>query len=1057
MGRTVALPAKLVRPTQAGAVRRPRLFALLDRARPIAWVSGPPGAGKTTLVASYVEARRLRPLWYQMDAGDGDVATVFYYLRLAALRAVPRRRWRLPLLTPEYMAGLDTFSRRWFEELFAGLPRPFVLVFDNYHEVGADSPFHAVIRGALETLPPGGRAIFVSRGDPPPALARLRADGKLALIDWDALRLTAAETAEIARARTGALSGRRARALHAATEGWAAGLVLMLERAAGDHARMIDQGLLPQAVFDYFAAEILARSDAETRQVLFETSLLPKVTAAQAQILTGKPRSAAILAALTRRRYFTDVHAEPEPTYQYHPLFRQFLLTRAREQLSPQRCDELLRKAASLLEQSGQAEDAAELLREVQDWQALARLALVTAPALLANGRSVTLERWLRALPAEVLAASPWLLYWFGACRLPVSPKEAAIHADRAFNGFAAEGNRVASLTAAALAIASILDEWSDLSRLDPWIARVEESLSQRSKELPPEVEAQGIGSLFAALIWRRPDHPNIAEWAARAEASFRATRDPAFRGRLGVSLGHYFMWAGEIDVAGNIAESLAGPGTESRTSIVTRLWTLLLQTQLAWIKADVPRCRDTAARALALAAEEGVRVLDLVLIQAATYGQLVAGDVSPAQRSLQRIRADIGETQFTRLAQFYYLSSWAAFLEGDLPAAHAHGESGERLAAESGVPFGVMVCRLAVAQTLFERGDHRGARERLADSLRIARSIRSKHVEQMCLLVEADFALRRGDEPAGLASVRTAFGLGREYGFLAGGFWRRDLAARLCTRAFAAGIELDYARRLVLVHHLQPDPTEPPPEAWPWPIRIRALGRFQVEIHDQPVSFSTKAQRKPFALLKALVAFGGRSVRERDIADALWPEADGDAALQALAVTLHRLRRLLRDESAVHRQDGRMQLDPQRVWSDVAALESTLHLAANAPPAERLRLLDAALQLYAGPLLPDDEDEGWTAAPRQRLRARVLREVQETGRVQEVADPDAAARCYLKVLEVDDRAEELYRHLIALYQRLGRRAEALAVYERCHTALRVAVGVAPSPETEALVRTLRG
>ena len=51
--------AKLTRPKLYDALPRPRLFALLDQAakRPIVWVCAAPGAGKTTLVASYLEAR----------------------------------------------------------------------------------------------------------------------------------------------------------------------------------------------------------------------------------------------------------------------------------------------------------------------------------------------------------------------------------------------------------------------------------------------------------------------------------------------------------------------------------------------------------------------------------------------------------------------------------------------------------------------------------------------------------------------------------------------------------------------------------------------------------------------------------------------------------------------------------------------------------------------------------------------------------------------------------------------------------------------------------------
>jgi DNA-binding SARP family transcriptional activator len=240
----------------------------------------------------------------------------------------------------------------------------------------------------------------------------------------------------------------------------------------------------------------------------------------------------------------------------------------------------------------------------------------------------------------------------------------------------------------------------------------------------------------------------------------------------------------------------------------------------------------------------------------------------------------------------------------------------------------------------------------------------------------------------------------------------------------------------------------------------VYAFGEFRLLKDGQPLRFSGKVQRRPIELLKALIAFGPRGVAEERLADTLWPDGESDAAHQAVATTLHRLRALIGPESIVLR-GGLLTLNHSRCWVDAWAfmrlLDEAEAVERKGHPEEARVTVERALGLYRAPLLAAHAGEAWLISPRERYRRMFLRHLGGLGRSLEAAGEwRQAVDWYERGLEVDDLAEEFYQRLMACYERLGRWAEGLAAYQRCRTALASGLGVALSPDTEALHRALR-
>src|SRR3990172_7438467 len=157
-----------------------------------------------------------------------------------------------------------------------------------------------------------------------------------------------------------------------------------------------------------------------------------------------------------------------------------------------------------------------------------------------------------------------------------------------------------------------------------------------------------------------------------------------------------------------------------------------------------------------------------------------------------------------------------------------------------------------------------------------------------------------------------------------------------------------------------------------PSTFHIYLLGRFEITRDGGQLGADEWPRRKAAGLVKYL-AIQKRLVKDQAI-DLFWPDSSVESGANNLYRTLHELRQTLNKslgsdaaELIFEFEDGILSLHDS-VWVDVNEFER-LCSAPGKSPDERIELLEKALALYEGDLLPDDLYAEWTLTLRESLR----------------------------------------------------------------------------------------
>ena len=703
-----------------------------------------------------------------------------------------------------------------------------------------------------------------------------------------------------------------------------------------------------EAVFDYFAGEILAHATPANRRVLMLTAASPWITGRLARIASADPGAARLLEYLYQRHLFTDRRQGTEVTYHYHALFRDFLRARAAQELSADERAGAAIRLARALEGDGHREEAVPLYLEARDFASAARLALSAAPHLYAQGRARTLLEWIGAIPPPIVAGNPWLMYWAGASEVWGDPASARTRLQQAFDGFAATGDRDGQVLAAgAITRACILTAtWAPL---DQSIMALAALLDDDAHGIALTVRLTGLSRLVYAAFVRQPQHPQLPAWASRtlAELGTAAAGNEAVM--AGFSLMQYFHWTGSTAQQEQVVRRIDPMLADPAITPVTRCYWLWAISNFV-LRTGAPR--DAVAlidEAVELATDHGLAIA-AVLRRYRIGHDLTLPNLARAGSELAALEGA------RRVEPHYEMRAWLALQRGDLPAALREAQTALQFADERGRTYYRVLDRFLLAVVSAEAGAFDDARAAIAHYRRDTAGVQGPLAEYHALLADAYIAWRSGDRDGCVEPLRGALAIGERERYRSHWIWHPAMMARLYGEALERGIAIPYVQDVIRTHAMAPAALDI--AAWPWPITVRTLGDFAIEVRGEPLRFEGKSQRKPLDLLKALIALGGRDVPAHVLIDLLWPEPLEDGGQKALEITVHRLRRLLRSDDAVRVTDRRVTLDATLTWVDAWTLERMLAklVGTAGGPEPAIDALEAAasrvLELYCGEFL---------------------------------------------------------------------------------------------------------
>src|SRR4030043_1639417 len=430
---SVSIP-KITAPHLPNILYRSRLLDLLEKNRDkkLILILGQAAQGKTTLVASYVKTLKIPSAWMNLDKEDSDPFNLFPLIVQSlppSLKDIDfSSLLSFPLGTLGPRLEIPLF-REWVQSLFELISPPIQIVMDGLDRLSPDASLFNFLQVLVEEAPAHIHLIMLSREMPPLSMEfqHLKIRREALILTNEELAFTPNEIKEfLQKTQRLSLDGDQLRKIHAATEGWIGGLILLSESFIrfSDSSKKKDfvQDLpdhFNREIFQYFGKEILSSQTKEAQQFLLKSSMIDIIEPNFAKELFGTENVEEILREHVRKNLFVQSFYDKNKgwLFRYHHMFRTFLKAKYLTKTTAEERSSLNLKAGNLYERRGELENAIKYFLEAKAYPRAVSVIERSGMDLLEKGRTSDLSHWLLALPESIIRENPWLLFYLAMTR----------------------------------------------------------------------------------------------------------------------------------------------------------------------------------------------------------------------------------------------------------------------------------------------------------------------------------------------------------------------------------------------------------------------------------------------------------------------------------------------------------------------------------------------------------------------------------------------------------------------------------------------------------------